>query len=299
MQEQQINPTHSFLVEDAIRLGSVEKAILLKEIRTFNAYKVRHEKEPWVYYSGKSLTEKFPYLKQRSIERWLTELVEAKELAFIIKNKFKYDQTKSYTVPYFLQSVRQKGESKTENGETIPPLPSPLPKDSDVETSHTSFKDFMLAKNYVEGEKYDSDGSPHQWWYYPNELALKASEISNLQREHQKTLKRKESAKKGVETKKDLHTPQNKALLTEFCQIQNIKTLDHGNSYQDVAEFKEIFHRHLTQDLNLIVDTDEGLIKQFKGFLKQIEASSHFHWKNLTSFKYLNRNFNKIIRDLK
>lgn len=125
MNEQQANPTHSFLIEDAIRLGSIEKAIILKEIRGMVLYKDRNGKGKWVYYSQRALADKFPYMASRSIGRWLQELEDGGELESTIQNKFKYDKTKSYTLCHFRESVRQNGSSDDQNGATIPPLSTP------------------------------------------------------------------------------------------------------------------------------------------------------------------------------
>jgi len=99
--ESLVEPTHSFIVEEAIRLGSIEKALILKEIRSMVIYKVRVNKRPWVFYSANALERKFPYMSSRSIQRWLQELEENNELVSKVKNSTKYDKTKSYSLPEF------------------------------------------------------------------------------------------------------------------------------------------------------------------------------------------------------
>jgi hypothetical protein len=140
-------PTHSFEVDEAVRLGSVEKAILLKEIRRMAVYKVRAGKEPWVFYSGKMLSEKFPYLPQRSVERWMRELEESGELVSSIKNKMRYDKTKSYTLPQFKSIVAQNGEWSAQNGEPIPPLSTP------ITNTVANAKEFVIQKDTSDSDK--------------------------------------------------------------------------------------------------------------------------------------------------
>lgn len=139
MDEERVDPTHSFEVAEAKRLGSIEKAILLKEIRRMAVYKARRGKDPWVYYSGSMLAEKFPYMAQRSIERWLKELVEAGELESKVENNVKYDQTKRYTIRQIRESVRQNVASIAEIGEPIPPLSTPLTDKHDASLSAPRF----------------------------------------------------------------------------------------------------------------------------------------------------------------
>lgn len=114
--------THSFEVKEAITLGSIEKALILKEVRRMAVYKVRVGKSPWVYYSASALSEKFPYMNGRTIERWLKQLVDDGYLVSQIKNKHKYDQTKSYTLPQFKDSIPQIADSTPQNDQPIPPL---------------------------------------------------------------------------------------------------------------------------------------------------------------------------------
>lgn len=99
MIEQKIDPTHSFVVEDAIKYGSIEKALLVKEIRGMQVYKLRNSGQGWVYYSSAALEKKFPYMKKESIKRWLGELVDDGTLETTIQNKIKFDKTKSYRLP--------------------------------------------------------------------------------------------------------------------------------------------------------------------------------------------------------
>lgn len=126
MKETLVSSTHSFDIEEAKRLGSIEKAIILKEIRQMLAYKIRHEKEPWVYYSKRGLSEKFPYMTESSIDRWMRELENDGELISKVRNKFKWDKTKSYTVPNLEGSIAQNELSTTQNEPTIPSLSTSL-----------------------------------------------------------------------------------------------------------------------------------------------------------------------------
>lgn len=96
MQEKKNEPTHSFVLEDVEKYGSIEKALLVKEIRSLQAYKQRNGGSGWVYYSSSAFAEKFPYMKADSIKRWLRELLVDRVLESAIQNNAKFDQTRSY-----------------------------------------------------------------------------------------------------------------------------------------------------------------------------------------------------------
>jgi len=138
MKEQTTNPTHSFVLADVERYGSIEKALLVKEIRNMQIYKLRNGGQGWVYYSSAALSDKFPYMKKESIKRWLNELVDAEVLESTIQNKVKFDRTKSYKLTdkslvgqneqWMGQNEPSEGSKthlqKGQNEPTIPPLSS-------------------------------------------------------------------------------------------------------------------------------------------------------------------------------
>lgn len=145
MKEQDINPTHSFDVADAVKYGSIEKALLVKEIRGLQVYKLRRNLDGWVYYSAQALAAKFPYMARRSIDRWMKELVDEGHLEADIRNKTKYDQTKSYRLPNLRICIDQDGQSTlakmaNDNGQSGQPIPSL--------SSHTSHSEPSLASPF-------------------------------------------------------------------------------------------------------------------------------------------------------
>jgi hypothetical protein len=135
VKEQDINPTHSFDVADAVMYGSIEKALLIKEIRGLQVYKLRRNLDGWVYYSAQALAAKFPYMTRSSIDRRLRELVADGHLEAEVRNKTKYDQTKSYRLPNLSTSIGENEQSTLpemsndtdRNEQPIPSLSSHTP----------------------------------------------------------------------------------------------------------------------------------------------------------------------------
>lgn len=123
MQEKKTEPTHSFLLEDVEKYGSIEKALIVKEIRSLQAYKQRNGGNGWVYYSATALAEKFPYMKAESIKRWMRELAVDRVLESKIQNNAKFDQTRSYRLVDDLaigQNDPSKGQKHTMVGQNDP-----------------------------------------------------------------------------------------------------------------------------------------------------------------------------------
>lgn len=124
--ESKVNQRHSFSVKLAEEIG-VSGALIYKEIKNISLYKLRENKEPWVFYSSQRLHEKFPYLTQKTIQRVLSKLVDNGYIVRAIKNKIKWDKTYSYSPKEYMfawdkmsTDTGQSLQSGTPNDPTIP-----------------------------------------------------------------------------------------------------------------------------------------------------------------------------------
>lgn len=135
MSEQQKEKYHHFSVTEATRLGSVEKAIILSNMRHWLDKNLANGKNVrdgfvWTYNSSRAFGKLFPYMNHRSIGRWLKELEKDEIIKSSSKyNKAGFDKTKWFTIPdeYEVspvsqndQSIGQNGESISQNDQTIP-----------------------------------------------------------------------------------------------------------------------------------------------------------------------------------
>lgn len=168
---------HHFRVEEAEKYG-IEKAVLLYNLRFWleknraNEYNI-HEKDEksyyWTYNSSKAFNTLFPYIPERSISRYLSELADEGVIILGNFNQKSYDKTRWYTMPEFETSrqigvnVGQNGESICQNGEPIPDI-KPDSKQED-ETPKTEFVPFSSPDSEesiqdISYEETDEDGNP-------------------------------------------------------------------------------------------------------------------------------------------
>lgn len=153
---------HSFDVEEATRYG-LEKAILITNLRfwlTKNKANNRNENEGyfWTYNSSVAFAKLFPYMKERSIRKWLGELEDEGVVMSGSFNKSNYDRTKWYTLPneFKLSDIRPAphadGSVLDANGsaQNCPPIPDIV---TDVNTDVNNKKEeavFSKSKEAVE-----------------------------------------------------------------------------------------------------------------------------------------------------
>lgn len=160
---------HAFNVSDAKKY-SIEKAILLFNLRFWldkNKANGHNAKDGyyWTYNSAKAFCELFPYMKEKSIARWLKELEDIGVLMSSKNyNKHKYDKTKWYTIPseYAISQnekrISQDDISITQNDISISRNDTPIPYiNTDVKTnkntnvnSDKQFFSFFEAANAIE-----------------------------------------------------------------------------------------------------------------------------------------------------
>ena len=94
---------HSFNVEIATKLNSIEKAVLIENIafwilKNKSNKKHFHKNNYWTYNSATAFSELFPYFKAGKIAKMLKSLEDEKIIKSDNFNKVAYDRTKWYTI---------------------------------------------------------------------------------------------------------------------------------------------------------------------------------------------------------
>jgi len=101
-----IDENHSFNINVCqVLKGHIQKAILLKEI--YGWCLINNSKKhnvrfglPWTYMASSGFALKFPYMKDRSIDRWIRELEKEGWIYSAVLNKKAYDRTKWFTINF-------------------------------------------------------------------------------------------------------------------------------------------------------------------------------------------------------
>lgn len=96
---------HSFEVEDAVKYG-IEKAIILNNLRFWLEKNRANRKnisdgQVWTYNSADAFGVLFPYIKPKTIARYLREMEDDGLIISSQKSENKLDRTKFYTLPEY------------------------------------------------------------------------------------------------------------------------------------------------------------------------------------------------------
>lgn len=69
-----------FSAYEAVRLGSVYKALILRKIKEMSEYEFHESSSLWIRYSNEQLSKRFPYMSKAEISEALAGLIESGEL---------------------------------------------------------------------------------------------------------------------------------------------------------------------------------------------------------------------------
>ena len=108
------------------------------------------------------------------------------------------------------------------------------------------------------------------------------------------------ASQKSKATREKNSDPVAKEMVEILKTEQELTYLDGGENIKHALAFKIKFGEHLVKDMGIDSSQLESrFLSNFRAFLGMVKGSSPFHWKNMTNFGYMDRNFNKIIRELK
>lgn len=142
---------------------------------------------------------------------------------------------------------------------------------------------------------FDSDNADEPNVYLKNEWGekVKQSEIKKRRVQYQASQKARVTREKHAD-------PIARDMVETLKSEQELTYLDGGDNLKHAVAFKIKFCEHLVKDMGIDSSQLESrVLANFRAFLGRVRGASQFHWKNMTNFGYMDRNFNKIIRDLK
>lgn len=172
-----IDESHSFAPRIACVCKSIQKAILLKEIYGWCHINLTNKKHDWggvgwTYMSSRAFAEKFPYMSNKSIQRWLKELEQQNWIvATSVFNKKRYDKTKWFCINFMWYDRVVSGKTESlpqneawclkmrqtlpQNEECMPQNEQPIPTSTTTSTINNSIEG--VNENFdlkVEEEKH-------------------------------------------------------------------------------------------------------------------------------------------------
>lgn len=161
---------HSFSVDLAVELGSIELAILVHHFQ----YWIRHnqklkrnlkDNKTWMYQTHKEIIAHFPYWTVDQVRRYIDQLIEKEILIKGNYNKSGFDKTIWYAFKNEERFTIGKlangdGESAKSTGESAKPIPDPIPDPIPEEVVCSAIaqeKDFCdvksIEKTHIDGSK--------------------------------------------------------------------------------------------------------------------------------------------------
>ena len=263
-------------------------------------------------------------LNIKTIDKYIEEMCNLG----LIKKERRIDKDQSYTSNLYsvqlLENDTPLGNEitypSTISGATPSPISGALTKPSINKIKITkeekiSFEDFKEEKGcYLDtSTKPDAQECYRDIWYTVEGKPLSKSEEAKMKREYDLMYRDDEVAEKDRSpvkrqylpkqpyvhnTDTDFKNPVTDLMVKTLCSKQGIPKLDGKGTYKNADELRDTFTINLekmgVKDLG-----DQNLIVQFGFFLDKVKQKSDFHWNNMTSMEYINRNFYKLDKLIK
>ena len=274
MKKQEI--VHSFNIEDVEKYGSIEKALIVKEIRNIAIYKIRNRKEGWVYYSGQALSEKFTYMNPRSIRRWLKELEDDGHIKSEVRNKYKYDTTKS-----FLLTELSEVEDTTKNDT---PVGQSSQRAGQSSQTRPSLSSSLSTKEYIAENENETFSSPR-------DEALKTSEekeilLKKKAEEERKKKEREEKKKVAAEKRKNFNPKE--AIEKMATGQKHIKVIYwywkfKEFEFENYEQYQSALKRELRAAKALVGYSEDRILE----VMDYLHSENDFKWTLETVHKYI------------
>lgn len=103
----------------AKKLGGSDKAIILQQIQYWlDKSQTVRDGHKWVYNTVKRWAEQFPWLAEKTVQRYLKQLEDMGLLVTANYNKTKFDRTKWYTIDYEILEQLSKDDGQSAKDDT-------------------------------------------------------------------------------------------------------------------------------------------------------------------------------------
>ena len=173
--------------------------------------------------------------------------------------------------------------------------------ESETKVSHETSKLTVLpiesSLGFPKPEDWDSEYWEDRQVWVCNGTPIKQSEINARRKEYENAAKRAITTAKAQESRNETMTMFSRNAVKLLTEAQKISHLDGRDNYKYAESVKKKIMFDLKQRGLEVPEDDIGMVHQLKLLLERI-SRNEFHWRNLTSFAYFDKNFNKIIRDV-
>lgn len=264
-------------------------------------------------------------------------LIELENLGILVKQKRKKEGTKEnlsnlysiILIPY-TEEVAPKTTPRgtentptggTENGSETLPILNPT---HSTPTVFEDFESFALAFGWEKGEIPDADDNLHPAWFHNGKLQAAgkvASLYTNWKRTQtgpaklpdiaqvrkvdlddgsivlESTLRRR--APRASQGHVSYSDKNSRKIIEILKRATNSSSVDGTNIHGSAQEILHKFKTHLTHDLGIPeADVEKDWAKHFEGLMFSL-AKHKFHGTKIVSVEYINRNFNRLLKEAK
>jgi len=167
-------------------------------------------------------------------------------------------------------------------------------------TSPKTLEEFKQEFNFIAIESYggESEGMITKYSNPSRKTPFTEDEvIQKYNRYISNTDKKQQTIKKAKDTRAETVTLFSTNAISLLTKMQGIMRLDGAENHKHAQAVRKKIEFDMRERKMEVPEDDIGMVHQLQLLLERI-SRNEFHWKNLTSFAYFDKHFNKIIRDV-
>lgn len=157
--------------------------------------------------------------------------------------------------------------------------------------------DSFLAEFFEKAEMIDNDGYPHTYWI-DKKTRKKIHDIEKIRILHSIYLKQRNSIEKSHKTREYNDTTLVRTAVKMLMDMQGISNLDGGNQGKYVNAVISKIRMDMIENKEPVPENEIEMLSPLSVLLEKIQKESDFHWKNMTSYSYLDKWFYKITKEV-
>lgn len=168
-------------------------------------------------------------------------------------------------------------------------------REEHTETKVSDTLEAFISNNYELTQKYENEEMVD--YYIDNKKRTKRS-LEQVKKDYADHNARQKTQQKATEKREETMSLLNKNAVKILCEMQGISKLDGVSNYKSADNVIKAIRLDMIANHLEVPENEIEMLAPLQVLLEKIRDKSPFHWKNMTSFGYLDKWFNKITKEV-
>ena len=159
-----------------------------------------------------------------------------------------------------------------------------------------TIEDYINA-NFELKEKYNTGTEEMTNWYI-NKKTGQGMSYASISKKFNELQEKEKTKQKANEKRAETMSTLNLNAVKMLKDLQGIQSLDGKENFKSADSVIKKIRGDMIARHQVVSDNEIDMLIPLQNLLEEIKEKSPFHWKNLTSYNYLDKWFNKIVIEI-